>query len=260
VRPFAVSPVGALGLATLLLAATDARAQVNTESMRKRIKLHGASLILEGTFDGHTGNTQGLTADGLIGGGLAAGPHLAFAFASADYSKLNGTLGVDKSFAHVRYDYELLPAAWWEVFVQVQSDAFQLLKIRNLVGTGPRFAMYEDRHVGVFLGIAYMLERDAYDTGPGGLALSTQVYSRVSSYLSARTILSDGIEAVTTTYVQPRVEYLRDVRIQSESGFVFKVTKTFSTSITFTAHYDSNPPAGVLPTDTELKNTLTLSL
>jgi hypothetical protein len=158
---------GALGLAAAhQLAGTDARAQVNTESMRKRIKLHGASLILEGTFDGHTGNTQGLTADGLVGGGLATGPHLAFAFASADYSKLNGTLGVDKSFAHVRYNYEILPGSWWEAFVQAQSD----------------------------------------------------------------------------------------VRVQSENGLVFKVPKIFSTSITFTAHYDSNPPAGVLPTDTELKN------
>ena len=33
-----------------------------------------------------------------------------------------------------------------------------------------------------------------------------------------------------------------------------------STSITLTAHYNSNPPPGVLPTDTELKNVLTLAL
>jgi hypothetical protein len=33
----------------------------------------------------------------------------------------------------------------------------------------------------------------------------------------------------------------------------------FSTSIVFVAHYDSRPPTGVLPTDTELKNALVLT-
>jgi hypothetical protein len=246
--------------AALLLLSADAAAQVNTEVLRKRIKLKGISFMLQGTFDGHTGNTKGLTADGLIGGGVSSGRHMAFAFASADYSKLNGSLGIDKSFAHVRYNLELLPWSWWEVFAQAQSDHFQLLKIRNLLGTGPRFAAYEDKQVGIFLGLAYMLETDVYDLGPGATRDRTPVYSRFSSYLSAHATLSDGVEAVTTTYVQPRVEDPSDIRIGSDSGFIFKFTKIFSTGITFTAHYDSKPVPGVLPTDTELKNVLTLAL
>jgi hypothetical protein len=59
---------------------------------------------------------------------------------------------------------------------------------------------------------------------------------------------------------QPRVELLSDIRVESESGFVFKLTKVLATSITLTAHYDSNPLPGVLRTDTELENTLTLAL
>jgi hypothetical protein len=54
----------------LLFVSTDAVAQVNIEILRKRIKQKGVSFVLEGTFDGHTGNTTGLTADGLIGGGV----------------------------------------------------------------------------------------------------------------------------------------------------------------------------------------------
>lgn len=244
----------------LALVAVDATAQVNTEILRKRIKAKGISFVLEGTFDGHTGNTYGLTADGLIGGGITSGRHLAFAFASADYSRLNGTLGVDKSFAHVRYNYEIVPWSWWEVFAQAQSDYFQLLTFRNLLGTGPRFAPYQDKYFGLFLGAAYMLETDVYDVAPGSPQSRTPVYSRISTYLSAHATLRDGIEAVTTTYIQPRTEDPGDIRIESESGFVFKVTKVFSTGITFTAHYDSNPPPTVLRTDTELKNVLTLAL
>jgi hypothetical protein len=242
------------------LVATDAFGQVNTEILRKRIKQKGVSFILEGTFDGHTGNTQGLSADGLLGGGMVSGRHLAFAFASVDYTKLNGTLSVDKSFAHVRYNFELCPIVWWEVFAQAQSDYFQLLQIRNLFGLGPRLAAYEDEHVGIFVGVAYMLERDVYDLAPGTPEQPTPVYSRLSTYLSAHATLSDGIDAVTTTYFQPRVEDPADLRIQSDSGFVFKVTKVFSTGITFSAHYDSRPAPGALPTDAELKNVLSLAL
>jgi hypothetical protein len=254
-RAVAVSLLGA----SIGLLSPAARAQVNTEVLRKRIKDKGASFTLEGTFDGRTGNTYGLSADGLIGGGFAVGPNRAFAFASADYTRLNGALSVDKSFAHVRYDYELRPDTWWEAFVQAQSDYFQLLKIRNLVGSGPRFAAYQDKQLGLFVGFAYMLERDVYDP-PGAPEQTTNVYSRVSTYLSAAATLSDGIQAVTTTYFQPRVELLSDIRVESESGFVFKLTKVLATSITLTAHYDSNPLPGVLRTDTELKNTLTLAL
>ena len=138
---------------TILALSCDAEAQVNTEPFRKRIKETGFSFFLQGTFDSHTGNTRGITADGLVGWGMAHGRHLGFAFASADYSRLNATLGVNKSFAHVRYDYALETWLSWEVFVQEQSDVFQLIKTRDLVGTGPRFALYNDAHLGLFLGV-----------------------------------------------------------------------------------------------------------
>ena len=237
-----------------------AHAQVNTEPFRKRIKETGYSFFLQGTFGGRTGNTTGLTADGVMGGGVARGPHLAFVFASLDYSKVNHTLGVDKSFAHVRYDYVITKGISWEAFVQEQSDVFQLIKTRELIGTGPRFALYNDAHFGLFLGVAYMAERDVYDVAVGSRDNRLQGAQRASIYLSAHATLSDGIDAVTTTYAQPNLRDPSDIRILSESGFLFKISSWLSTSISFVAHYDSNPVPQVLPTDTELKNALTLSL
>ncbi len=237
-----------------------ARAQVNTEPFRKRVKSTGYSFFLQGTFDGHTGNTEGVTADGLVGAGVADRRHLAFAFASIDYSKINEVVGIDKSFAHVRYDYELTRAASWEFFVQAQSDHFQLIKIRDLVGTGPRFTLYDDGRFGLFLGVGAMWERDVYDLAPGGPDARLQTAARMNAYLAAHATLSNGIDAVTTTYVQPRATDPSDIRILSESGFIFKISTWLSTAISFVGHYDSNPPPGVLPTDTELKNAVTLTL
>jgi hypothetical protein len=243
----------------LLLLPSIARAQVNSEPLRTRIKEQGFSIILQGTFDGRTGNTQGLTADGLVGAGVATDRHLAFAFASIDYSKLNGTLGVDKSFAHGRYDYELTHHLWWEVFAQAQSDVFQRIKLRDLFGMGPRLALYRDKQLGLYLGVAYMFERDVLDVQAGADEARVQLANRASVYLTAHAVLSDGIDAVTTTYVQPRLDRPSDIRIQSESGFLFKVSSWLSTSISFVAHYDSDPAVGVLPTDTELKNAITVT-
>ncbi len=140
----------AVAIFASLVSPVPVHAQVNTEPFRKRIKSTGYSFFLQGTLDGHTGNTEGLTADGLIGAGVAGGRHLAFVFASVDYSKLNEVVGVEKSFAHVRYDYEIAGAVSWEFFAQAQSDHFQLIKIRDLVGTGPRFTLYDDARIGLF--------------------------------------------------------------------------------------------------------------
>jgi hypothetical protein len=254
-----VRPIAFVVFASLALPAT-ARAQVNTEPFRKRIKAKGYSFFLQGTFDGHTGNTQGVTADGLVGAGFSGNRQLVFAFASVDYSKLDAVVGVDKSFAHARYDVTITRAVSWEVFVQAQSDLFQLIKIRDLVGTGPRFTLYDDGRFGLFLGVGAMWERDVYDVAPGGPDARLQTTARANVYLSAHATLSDGIDAVTTTYVQPRLTDASDVRVLSESGFVFKISTWLSTSISFVTHYDSNPAPGVLPTDTELKNAITLTL
>jgi hypothetical protein len=252
--------VGAVVVGLLVSPVARANAQVNIEPFRSRIKLNGYSLLLQGTFDGHTGNTEGVTADGLAGAGAASGRHLVFAFGSIDYSRLNGTLGVDKSFAHGRYNYEMMSWSWWEVFAQEQSDVFQRIKTRTLFGTGPRFALYETPYFALFFGIAYMFERDVIDAAPGSPDEPVLLANRISNYLTAHATLSDGIDAVTTTYAQPRVDDPSDIRILSESGFVFKVTKRLSTSISFTAHYDTNHPTGVLPTDAELKNAIALTL
>jgi Protein of unknown function, DUF481 len=247
-------------LAFIMTFAPMANAQVNTEIFRARVHEEGTSFVLQGAFDGHTGNTSGLTADGLVGAGVGSGRHLAFVFGSADYSRLNGTLGVDKSLAHARYDYEILPWLWWELFAQAQSDYFQRIEIRQLLGIGPRFGLYRDAQLGVFLGVAYMFEHDVTTSGPGQTGEWQPVTERLSTYVTAHAKLSDGVEAVVTTYVQPRIDAPSDVRVLTECGFVFKVGSKLSTGVTFTGHYDSRPPPGVLPSDTELKNAIALTL
>ncbi len=62
--PVVATPSGVTAGALVFALAPVASAQVNTETMRARIHEGGASLLVQGTLDGHTGNTSGLTADG----------------------------------------------------------------------------------------------------------------------------------------------------------------------------------------------------
>ncbi len=251
--------------ATALSLALDSGAQVNTETLRKRIKTVGYSLILEGSLTGDAGNTEGIAVGGGIGGGWARYPNLLFAYARFDYTKYNGVESVDKTFAHARYNYELEPWLWGELFAQAQSDAFQRLDLRNLFGIGPRFLVLRDillPDFDVFVGTAYMFERDAITPVPGSLGAqnqSTQVWHRWSSYLTLQWAIDPRAILATTMYVQPAITDFRDVRVLSETLLTFKVTKVLSAGVAGSVRYDSEPPTGVLPTDTEIKNTLVVT-
>jgi hypothetical protein len=285
----------ALLLAGMLavLPARSARAQVNTENLRKRIKTVGYSVIVEGSLTGDVGNTQGISVGGGVGGGWAHGAHLVFAYARFDYAKYAGVTSVDKSFAHARYNYELSPWLWGEAFAQAESDEFQRLTLRNLFGAGPRArlahvvaddgpteearlpaaanpsleAQRAATHAptetfDVFAGTAYMLERDVIVPVVGATGAENrrvQVFSRWSNYLTLQWQIDPRAILATTMYVQPAFADFADVRLLSETLMTFKITKVFTTGISGVVRYDSNPPTGVLTTDAEVKNTLTVT-
>ena len=166
---------------------------------------------------------------------------------------------MDKSFAHVRYNYELADWLWWEVFAQAQSDYFQRIEVRDLLGTGARVCLIRDTQFHLYLGVAYLFENDVTTPEAGEPGEWQPVTHRVSAYLAEHTKLKDNIVTVATIYAQPDVLDAANVRVSVEAGFIFTVSKWLSTNVAFSGHYDSRPPAGVLPTDTELKNAIALT-
>ncbi len=245
----------------------DASAQVNTENLRKRIKVTGYSVIVEGSVTGDTGNTEGIAVGAGLGGGYASGRHLAFAYARADYTRYNDATSVDKTFAHVRYNYELEPWLWGEVFAQAQSDAFQRLDLRNLFGVGPRLRVLHvegefAKDFDVYAGAAYMLERDAITPASGSVGptnQSIQIWHRLSTYVTVQWQFDERAVLSSTLYVQPAFDDIHDVRLLSDTLLTFKISKTFSSGIAMSVRYDSEPPTDVLTTDTEVKSTLAVS-
>jgi hypothetical protein len=272
--------IAGIALATVtgvLASAAGARAQVNTETLRKRIKAVGYSIILEESVTGDLGNTQGISLGSGGGGGWASDPHLIFAYARFDYTKYSGTTSVNKTFAHARYNYEFAPWIWGEAFAQLQSDEFQRLDLRNLFGVGPRVRLFratdntkeENANIktptqtfDMFVGTAYMFERDVITaqvgaTGPENQNI--QIWHRWSNYLTLQWQIDPRAIISTTMYVQPAFNQFSNVRLLNESILTFALTKLFAAGITATVRYDSQPPSGVQPTDIEIKNTLAVT-
>lgn len=241
--------------AALLLCAVAARAQVNVEPLRQKVRAQGVSGDIRGSISGTTGNTEGITAGGGLLVGVGGGPHLVFLNATGDYSRVNGTLLVDKAFAHLRYNYQLTDWLWAEAFTQIEEDHFRRIQDRELLGTGPRFGVLQSAPLSLFYGTAYMLERTRLNADIAGENRST-IAHRWSNYLALAYQPDERVQLTNTTYYQPRFDDFSDYHLLSVTGLDFKVTDLLHTRIDSTVRYESRVPQGVKTTDVAVKNSI----
>jgi hypothetical protein len=252
-------PAALATLACLALAPGLGRAQTNVEPLRTKLAVKPIAAQIEANLSGSAGNVEGLVAGSAAQVGAASGPHFGFVYGKGDFARFNDRTTISRWFGHARYNYNLTPRLWYEVFGQAQGDLFQRLRVRNLWGTGPRYALYEAETFHAFVGLAYMFEyevidppNDAYDP------VSTSAH-RLSTYLSLSYAHLKIMNAGLTVYLQPRVDAPRDARSLVESAASFTITPTLASKVSLTLRYDTEPPTGVRPYDAEVKNSLTLT-
>jgi hypothetical protein len=161
--------------------------------------------------------------------------------------------------AHARYNYQLTSRLWYEMFGQIQNDLFQRLRVRNLWGTGPRYALYEGESFHTFVGLAYMFESEVIDPPSEGYDPSSSTAHRLSTYVSVSYAYLKIMTAGLTVYLQPRIDAPSDARSLVEGATSFTITPTLSSKVSLTLRYDSEPPTDVRPYDLEIKNSLTLT-
>lgn len=246
----------ATGAACLAISSV-ARAQVNVEPLRKEVTARGFSAHVGATLSGSAGNTDGVTAGSNLLLGVAGGPHLAYLSASGDYSRVNQTTLVAKSFAHLRYNYQLAHPLWAEVFTQIETDRFRRIKDRELLGTGPRFGIVQSDQVGLFYGTAAMLEHTVLNADIAG-SDTRQTVVRWSNYVALGYEPDDRVQLTETTYVQPRFDRFRDYHLLSVLSLGFKVANHLGTSILGSVRYESIVPDGVRRADMEIKDSVEL--
>lgn len=164
-----------------------------------------------------------------------------------------------RAFAHARYDYEITDGVWGEVFGQLESNKFIAVRLRELVGAGPRVRLFDADSLQAFIATAYMLEHTqlADDASPPGRPATVH---RSSNYLTLSWLVDERVSLVSTTYYQPRFDEPSDYRLFSQLSADFGVTKVLKAGMSLMLRYDSLPPGGVRSTDWSVVNTLGLEL
>lgn len=149
----------------------------------------------------------------------------------------------DNTFAHFRYNHKFSRLLRWEAFTQWQHNRITGIKRRYLVGTGPRFKIYETKGFNSYVGILGMYEYEL-EYGAGADSSPNSVL-RSSNYTSFSWRILPNIKVVNTTYYQPRPDVLQDYRLYSQSSLEVGITKKLSFEFSTWIMYDSVPAPGV---------------
>ncbi|HLT39582.1 MAG TPA: DUF481 domain-containing protein [Enhygromyxa sp.] len=148
---------------------------------------------------------------------------------------------VNKANLHLRYNYEFLPWLVGEAFTQVERDEFLLLEGRVLFGLGPRFVPFNDGRFSLSLGSHWMLEYEALDPAQVVRPLPARtLVHRSSSYLSL-IYATDRLRMSSTTYLQPRFDLFRDLRLLSEANLDVTLIEPVSIRLSLRLRWDTMP-------------------
>ncbi len=199
---------------------------------------------LDGLFTGKGGNTESLqiTAGGRVqwhGGGERVRLHL-----SEDYEETGGAVTDRSLVGHLRHNHRL-GAGWATVtFVQVQSNAFQRLTSRWLVGAGARRDFVDDEDWRLSLGVTPMLEVERLSSEGGSTGRG-----RLSTFVMARHTLAVGTRVEAIGFWQPLFSDFADQRAVVNAALVVQVTSAVDLKVGSSMEHDARPPAGVKKTD-----------
>ncbi len=235
--------------------------QVNTETLRKEFP--GDGLYNQVNLD--LGLTRGNTQYTLVRTSYRAdyiqGDMHYFGIASYSYAH-NGTRRAEnRGFIHLRTVYDWHDRIAFEGFIQKEFNEFILLKDRNIFGGGSRFEIitYEAEAdtgfaITSYAGLGAMLEHERIDTD----VPSSSLVARMTSYLSLVLRFNKNANFKIISYYQPLISNFDNRRFLTEASMNVKVSRNVSLRTTLRLRDDSNPPAGIKPTDMNLLSGVTI--
>ena len=250
----------AIGLICLFVLSTNAKGQVNIETLRRLDSKPGwyNNITLSLTYQ--SGNTDLLRFKSSLRSDYWFDKYHTFGIATLQQGKQGGKLYTDKGFIHLRGARSIIEHLGVEIFLQKQFNESILLRDRNLAGGGLRISALKQRTdkkntgVNLYLGIGGMWENETInDKGHG--EVETNII-RSTNYISAAWRIDKRFTVVVTGYYQPYTRRFSDFRVLSESRLEFHVTKTVSINTRLNIRYDSEPPTDVEAHDLEIVNGL----
>lgn len=147
---------------------------------------------------------------------------------------------VNDGMGHFRYNHKFTKWLRLEAFTQVQYNELLNLRLRYLVGMGPRFKLIDKKTVNMYVGTLYMFEYENQ-----AITDTLEYNNRLSTYLSWSIEPNPVFAFVATTYYQPKLTDWRDYRISGNYQIRIKAFRRFVFKLDFSFLYDEAPPAGI---------------
>ena len=244
--------MGRILLFLCLWTTSYAAAQVNTERLRPNLPT-GFSGMLGGELDVRWGNAALFEATLNARFDYRKGSHLIFWVGTLRYGERGGQAFRNSAFLHMRYNYAFTSRWTIEAFGQIERDGFTLLRLRSLVGGGLRITQVHTPAFQLYQGSSLMQEYEVLDLKRVARHPANVLNQRWSNYLTLRLRLSEQLALLSVTYLQPRFDAFRDVRLLHESSLETRLSPHVVLSTAFTYRYDSDPPDEVLPYDATLR-------
>lgn len=213
---------------------------VNTEKLRKNLTEKGWAGKIDLNF-GLTRNTiKIIRTNPILRFEYYNNKNRIISFSSLNLSRAS-TNFVNDGYTHLRYNYEIIPYFIWEGFAQAQYNEIQLIGYRQLVGTGPRFKLWDNDTTRLYGGLLYMYDYEE-SRQEEGFFQEIQRDHRLSMYLSFGYALSSQFSFEHISYYQPRLFIIGDFRVATETSFNIKLNENLGFSLIFSLWYDGDPP------------------
>ena len=160
-----------------------------------------------------------------------------------DYSFLKGAdkKYIDNSFFHFRYNRKINKWLSGEFFTQLQTNKITKIDTRFLIGVGPRFKVFAQKKLIIYLGVSVMYEYEKELVTPPAYYRQ----ARNSTYVSLTYKPNNTWQLTSTTFYQLLFNYFGDYRILNQETIAFKITKALSATLNWDYLYDQFPAEGV---------------
>ncbi len=147
---------------------------------------------------------------------------------------------MNDGMAHFRYNHKFNNWLRLEAFTQVQYNELLNLRIRYLVGMGPRIKFLDKKFINMYVGTLYMFEYEQQ-----AITDTMEYNNRLSAYLSWTIDPNPDFSFVATTYYQPKLTDWSDFRISGNYALKFKAFKRLAFKVEFSFLFDAIPPPGI---------------
>lgn len=141
-----------------------------------------------------------------------------------------------EAHGHIRYGRQVKRWLTWEAFVQTQVDQVLGIRNRSLIGSGPKFAAWQDSTKQAFIGFSAMYEH-LEEIGTG--IIRDQL--RMNSFISMRLNAAETFSAYGIAYFQPLLHKPEDIRLVGTFVFSIQATRSLGLTTKLSYAYNSHP-------------------